>query len=116
MRSHPASTEAPCVLRTTGRASLVPGLAETSEDALRDVFGARGGPEGLVAPCEANFGAIEKIAVDLRRRRSLGLFRSRVPISRTAGTVRPTDKCEGAVTMTLLLNSCTTASGGCAAH
>lgn len=38
-------------------------LAEVSEDALRDVFGARGGPQSLVQACEQNFETLEKIVV-----------------------------------------------------
>ncbi|MDM0084987.1 hypothetical protein QTI17_30790 [Variovorax sp. J31P179] len=44
-------------------------LAEISEDALRDVFGARDGPDSLLKTCEANFEAIEKAAMELQRRR-----------------------------------------------
>jgi hypothetical protein len=44
-------------------------LAEISEDALRDVFGAQGGPQSLIEACQANFDVIESIAVDLFQRR-----------------------------------------------
>lgn len=35
-------------------------LAEISEDALRDVFGVRGGPESLVQACEAHYLLLEE--------------------------------------------------------
>ena len=38
-------------------------LAEVSEDALRDVLGARGGPESLVLACEHNFAVLEEKVV-----------------------------------------------------
>jgi len=38
-------------------------LAEISEDALRDLFGARGAGESLVQACELHFGAIEPRAL-----------------------------------------------------
>lgn len=38
-------------------------LAEISEDALRDLFGARGGGDSLVGACEANFDLIEAQAL-----------------------------------------------------
>ena len=37
-------------------------LAEISEDALRDVLGASGGPESLVEACESNFAVLEEKA------------------------------------------------------
>ncbi|MDM0029071.1 hypothetical protein [Variovorax saccharolyticus] len=43
-------------------------LAEISEDALRDQFGATGGPETLLEACQANFELIEEIAVERHRR------------------------------------------------
>ncbi len=39
-------------------------LAEISEDALRDVFGARGNGESLVDACKTHFGVIEACALD----------------------------------------------------
>ncbi len=42
-------------------------LAEITEEALRDVFGARDGPEGLLRACEGYFETIGAIA--LRRHR-----------------------------------------------
>ena len=38
-------------------------LAEVSEDALRDVLGASGGPESLLLACELNFPVLEEQAV-----------------------------------------------------
>ncbi|MEJ8827004.1 hypothetical protein WKW80_34250 [Variovorax humicola] len=38
-------------------------VAEISEDALRDLFGARGGGDSLVEACRDNFGQIEKVAL-----------------------------------------------------
>jgi hypothetical protein len=43
-------------------------LAEISEDALRDLFGARGGPETLLRACALHFDIIEAIAVERYRR------------------------------------------------
>jgi hypothetical protein len=42
-------------------------LAEISEDALRDHFGARGGPEGLLETCARHFEIIERAALDCHR-------------------------------------------------
>ncbi|MDM0035691.1 hypothetical protein QTI33_26395 [Variovorax sp. J22P271] len=65
-----------CFDRATVRFAMYPEglegprvLAEISEDALRDVFGARDGPDSLLEACEANFDAIEKVAAQRRRRR-----------------------------------------------
>lgn len=44
-------------------------LAEVSEDALRDVFGARGGPDSLLEACQANFKIIEETTVARHLRR-----------------------------------------------
>ena len=38
-------------------------LAEVSEDALRDVLGASGGPESLLLACELNFPVLEEQVV-----------------------------------------------------
>ncbi|MFC5605244.1 hypothetical protein [Variovorax soli] len=38
-------------------------LAEVSEDALRDVLGASGGPESLLLACELNFPVLEEHVV-----------------------------------------------------
>ncbi|MDN8614365.1 hypothetical protein [Variovorax ginsengisoli] len=51
-----------CRHRCAGEGPRV--LAETSEDALRDVFGARDGPKSLLDACESNFGAIESVALE----------------------------------------------------
>lgn len=60
-----------CFDRATVRFAIYPEgldgpriLVEISEDALRDIFGARGGPESLLAACQANFEVIETVAVD----------------------------------------------------
>jgi hypothetical protein len=42
-------------------------VAEISEDALRDVFGARGGGDSLVEACVENFERIEKVALQHHR-------------------------------------------------
>jgi len=42
-------------------------LAEISEDALRDLFGARGGGDSLVRACQAHFGLIEARALARHR-------------------------------------------------
>lgn len=39
-------------------------IAEISEDALRDLFGATGGGESLIAACDRNFTAIEAKAIE----------------------------------------------------
>ena len=49
-------------------------LAEISEDALRDVFGARGNGDSLVAACKAHFDVIEACAVALYRRQPQGML------------------------------------------
>lgn len=40
-------------------------LAEITEDALRDLYGARGGGDSLVQACQANFSAIESKALEM---------------------------------------------------
>ena len=47
-------------------------LGEISEDALRDVFGARGNGDSLVAACKANFDVIEACALARFRRQPQG--------------------------------------------
>ena len=49
-------------------------LAEISEDALRDVFGARGNGDSLVAACKAHVDVIEACAVALYRRQPQGML------------------------------------------
>lgn len=44
-------------------------LAEISEDALRDLFGAKGGPKSLLDACQTHFDLIEQVAVERHRRR-----------------------------------------------
>lgn len=44
-------------------------VAEITEDALRDVFAAQDGAEGLVQACLDHFGAIERIAKEHYRRK-----------------------------------------------
>ena len=47
-------------------------LGEISEDALRDVFGARGNGDSLVAACKAHFDVIEACALARFRRQPQG--------------------------------------------
>ena len=47
-------------------------LAEISEDALRDVFGARGNGDSLVAACKAHFDVIEACALARFRQQPQG--------------------------------------------
>ena len=42
-------------------------LADITEDALRDIYGARGAGDSLVAACQSNFGAIEAMALERHR-------------------------------------------------
>lgn len=60
-----------CFERATVRFAIYPDghdgqrvLAEIHEHALRDVFQARGGPNGLLEAFDANAGLIEKIALE----------------------------------------------------
>ncbi|SEA55745.1 hypothetical protein [Variovorax sp. YR216] len=43
-------------------------IAEISEDALRDLFGATGGGDSLVQACREHFGVIEQTALHHHRR------------------------------------------------
>ncbi|WP_177142872.1 hypothetical protein [Variovorax sp. YR216] len=43
-------------------------IAEISEDALRNLFGAAGGGDSLVQACKEHFDVIEQMAVHLHRR------------------------------------------------
>ncbi|MBU1357969.1 MAG: hypothetical protein KKC79_05955 [Gammaproteobacteria bacterium] len=42
-------------------------IGQITEDALRDLFGARGGGDSLVAACRSNFDAIEAKALERYR-------------------------------------------------
>ena len=46
-------------------------LAEVTEDALRDVFGAQDGAQGLVQACLDHFDTIEKVAKEHYRHKSI---------------------------------------------
>jgi hypothetical protein len=42
-------------------------LAEITEDALRDLFGARDGSDSLISACQAHFPLIEAVALECHR-------------------------------------------------
>lgn len=75
-------------------------IAEISEDALRDLFGATGGGDSLVEACKEHFDAIEPMALCHHRREptrpvvlSIDDFSSGMPSSttQTAASATPAD-------------------------
>ncbi|MEJ8827261.1 hypothetical protein WKW80_35670 [Variovorax humicola] len=63
-----------CFDRATVRFAIYPDgldgariLGEITEDALRDLFGARGGPDSLLEACERHFELIAAIALEQHR-------------------------------------------------